>query len=440
MSPRRSCAQEAWKQDFAFPIDPRAWAGSSDSLHDRRQGLVSPVPQPRRTKKRRISRVGQHYTSAEDSVGPLRRRRSASAPVPSRPLVPEVPREVPRPMSYCFPAGDLARAAHRQGNIRRLDLRRPPAERVQDMAVPMHRGNQDEHSPSASPTPAHPNTMTIFVPSQVRPSQMPRNLAAALPRQSLPHPRCRNIDFVFLTRTIILSDPPPPNEGRSFGAQTAVSRHSIRQIGLAWLPSFRIARRSEECPSLAPGNNPLRQLRQRLEPTSSDATSNYEECLFDLLRGARRIAPLPNVNEDAAKMRMTLLPPTTRQAHPGIQHQAQDKISRRPPLRFPQRPLPNRTESEIDALAEASGRLCLASREERGEPTALEYRAAAATAALGRRDARLERLRAALGAARRAVEGLKRELYEELRRVRAGREQRSEGDDDDSNEGDDEGR
>lgn len=94
----------------------------------------------------------------------------------------------------------------------------------------------------------------------------------------------------------------------------------------------------------------------------------------------------------------------------------------------------------MDALAEASGRLCLASREERGEPTALEYRAAAATAALGRRDARLERLRAALGAARRAVEGLKRELYEELRRVRAGREQRSEGDDDDSNEGDDEGR
>lgn len=85
MAPFRRCGLEALDIDAAPPGDPKAYAGSSNALHDLRQGLVSPFTQPQTTERRYVPRAVRASDSLKRKV-PLHRVGATRAKRPRHTL------------------------------------------------------------------------------------------------------------------------------------------------------------------------------------------------------------------------------------------------------------------------------------------------------------------------------------------------------------------
>lgn len=101
MATFRNCGMEALDIDLAPPGDPKAYAGSSNALHDLRQGLVSPSTQPQTIGREYVPRAVRASGSIKRKVS-LRRVGATRAKRPRQTLH--------RSQSRLSAAGDIPQA------------------------------------------------------------------------------------------------------------------------------------------------------------------------------------------------------------------------------------------------------------------------------------------------------------------------------------------
>lgn len=415
----RNCALESLVIDFAPPGDPRAWAGSSDTRHDQRQALVSPPPRPPHVRREYIPNAVWECALFDYPLGVLRRRRSCPPTVTSRPVSGNS-RGSPRPMSPSSSADEIPPASLIQRDSRRSSSLGPSLGRPRVFARPARPSKQDRHLPSDNSAPVLYKPLTTLNPAQLQTLQMHKHEKSL--HSSMTNTKYSQMAVILrrwandvlgpLTRTGALpcqAQPThPPQSTSSFGLQTAHIHLAIRQRILSWNRLLRRLQGSRGTPLLPLRNQLIRDPRLVAEQSPNSSLRSFGGDPMDM-----RINP-------------AMLP--TRRAQPNIRGQTVGSPSHNAPRCFPRRPMFNRSNSEMDALALAAGRLRLGPQREQVEPTTHQEH----LADLGQEG---ETIQTAILAVRRAVSRVELALQETLRRMGAAPEKYEEDGDHDGSGG-----